>query len=87
MIPVHRDKVEVYITHKETIHAALGWKWWGDMHEVHEAERKERAKGFFNRLENQGSLCMAYTSSSTSPRTKPQTRRTLGTHLCSHQFN
>ena len=54
MIPVHRDKVDVYITHKDTIHAALGWKWWGDM--ATEAERQERAKGFFNRLENQGTL-------------------------------
>ena len=54
MIPVHRDKVEVYIAHKDTIHAALGWKWWGDM--VTAAERTERAKGFFNRLENQGTL-------------------------------
>ena len=54
MIPVHRDKVEVYIAHKDTIHAALGWKWWGDI--VTAAERTERAKGFFNRLENQGTL-------------------------------
>ena len=54
MIPVHRDKVEVYIAHRDTIHAALGWKWWGDMATA--AERKERAKGFFNRLENQGTL-------------------------------
>ena len=54
MIPVHRDKVEVYVAHKDTIHAALGWKWWGDM--VTAAERAERAKGVFNRLENQGTL-------------------------------
>ena len=60
--PLHedgRDACEDYVLHKDEIHEGLGWQWWGDM--VSSAERKERVKALFNRLENEGSLHGHYT--------------------------
>ena len=54
MIPIGRDLVNTYVEHKDLIQSRLGWLLWGD--QIDENTRKDRMKGFFNRLENQGTL-------------------------------
>ena len=58
IITVGRDMLATYINFKDEILEGIGWLMWGDA--VTQEIRKDRVKGFFNALENQGTLTGLY---------------------------
>jgi hypothetical protein len=69
LIHVHQANALRYVQHKDTILSALARQWWPHI-PAHLPERRDRAKAFINRLNNQGSVfglaCLDSSANSTS---------------------